>query len=90
MKPIYADLKHNSNTSLYVQLYDIIRRGILGGDIKAGERLPSLRDLSGQLDVSITTCAGAYDQLILEGYLEARQGSGYYVREITGASEVRP
>ena len=89
MKPIYADLKHNSNTPLYVQLYDTIRRGILGGDIKAGERLPSLRDLSGQLDVSITTCAGAYDQLILEGYLEARQGSGYYVREITGASEVK-
>ena len=88
MKPIYTDLKHNSTTPLYVQLYEIIRGRILRGDMKAGERLPSLRDLSKQLSVSITTCAGAYDQLILEGYLEARPGSGYYVREIPGASIV--
>ncbi|MBR3147432.1 MAG: PLP-dependent aminotransferase family protein [Eubacterium sp.] len=84
MKPIYADLKHNSDAPLYVQLYDIIRSGILGGDMRAGERLPSLRSLSAQLDVSITTCARAYDQLYLEGYLDARPNSGYYVRKVTG------
>lgn len=89
MKPIYTELKHNSDTPLYVQLYELIRGGILRSEIEAGERLPSLRDLSKQLQVSITTCAKAYDQLILEGYLEARPNSGYYVREIPGASEVK-
>lgn len=89
MKPIYTELEHNSDTPLYVQLYEIIRRGILRSDMTAGERLPSLRDLSKQLQVSITTCARAYDQLILEGYLEAKPNSGYYVREITGASELK-
>ena len=89
MKQIYNELDNNSSTPLYVQLYEIIRGSILSAEMEAGERLPSLRDLSKQLGVSITTCAGAYDQLILEGYLVARPNSGYYVREIPAAAEIR-
>ena len=84
MKPIYADLKHNSGTPLYVQLYDYIKEGVMRGDFLAGERLPSLRDLSEQLSVSITTCARAYDQLIIEGYLRSRPNSGFYVSSVPG------
>ncbi len=85
MKPVFAELDHNSDTSLYVQLYELLRSEILSGGFAADERLPSLRSLSEQLGISVTTCARAYDQLMLEGYLEARPQSGYYVQKLDPA-----
>lgn len=82
MKAVFIDLKHNSESSLYTQLFEYLRDSIIDGSIKAGERLPSLRDLAKQLSVSITTCARAYDQLVLEGYVEVRPQSGYYVQAL--------
>lgn len=82
MKPVFIDFDYNSHISLYVQLYDYLKRGILSREIKAGERLPSLRALSGQIGVSITTCSRAYDQLLVEGYIDAKPQSGYYVNDL--------
>ncbi len=86
MKPVYIDFDNNSDAPLYVQLYSYLKSGIMSGEIRAGERLPSLRELSEQIGVSITTCSRAYDQLLVEGYAEARPQSGYYVNDI-GAGE---
>ena len=82
MKPIYIDLKYNSHEPLYTQLYDRLKGEIVSGGINPGERLPSLRALSNQTGVSITTCSRAYDQLLLEGYLESKPQSGYYVTDL--------
>ena len=62
MKPIIIDFSDSSSESLYIQLYEKIRDGILSGEIKEGEKLPSLRSLSKALDVSITTTQTAYNQ----------------------------
>ena len=67
MKPIIVDFSDSSSDSLYVQLYKKIRDGILSGEISEGERLPSLRSLSSDLNVSITTSQMAYNQLLVEG-----------------------
>ena len=69
MKPIIIDFSDSSSKSLYIQLYEKIRDGILSGEIKEGEKLPSLRSLSKILDVSITTTQTAYNQLLVEGYI---------------------
>lgn len=61
------------------QVYVGIRRAILDGLLKAGARLPSSRGLADDLRVSRTTTLLAYEHLIAEGYLEARQGSGTFV-----------
>ena len=61
------------------QIHDWLRRGILAGDLTPGERLPSTRDLAEQLGVSRTVTVWAYDQLLAEGYLEGRAGSGTYI-----------
>ena len=82
MKPVYIDFNNNSKISLYAQLYDYLKREISQGNIKAGERLPSLRALSNQIGDSITTCSRAYDQLLLEGYIDVKPQSGYYVNDI--------
>ena len=82
MKPVFIDFDNNSGKSLYVQLYEYLKREMINGSIRSGERLPSLRALSNQLGVSITTCSRAYDQLLLEGYVESRPQSGYYVADL--------
>lgn len=83
MKALTPDLNNNSSKSLYIQLYEYLRDEITNGNIADGERLPSLRDLSDTLGISITTCQGAYDQLGVEGYIDSVRGSGYYVRNAT-------
>ena len=67
---------------LYLQLYRHIRSAILAGEIRAGERLPSLRSLSKSLKLSITTVEQAYNQLAVEGYIQSRPQSGYYTCDI--------
>jgi len=64
---------------LYKQIYGWLRGAILAGQVPRGTRLPSTRALATELGVSRTTTALAYDQLLLEGYLESRVGSGTIV-----------
>ena len=52
---------------------------ILGGHMPAGSPLPSCRKLAIQLGVARNTVVLAYQQLVDEGYLIARERSGYYV-----------
>jgi GntR family transcriptional regulator/MocR family aminotransferase len=65
--------------ALHRQIYDEWRRGILAGRFAPGERVPSTRELSATLGVSRATVTAAYEQLIAEGYLDARHGAGTFV-----------
>lgn len=56
-----------------------IRGAIETGRLKPGDRLPSTRSLAGVLSVSRGVLASAYEQLVAEGHVEARRGSGAYV-----------
>ncbi len=64
---------------LYVQLFEQVRDLILSGRLKPRQRLPSTRALAKDLNVSRTTTLAAYEQLMSEGYIEGREGSGAYV-----------
>ncbi len=64
---------------LHRQLYAGLRLAILERRVKPGARLPSTRTLATALGLARNTVHGAYDQLIAEGYLETRHGSGTYV-----------
>ena len=61
------------------QVYAAIRCAILDGVLVPGTRLPSSRALANDLRVSRTTTILAYEQLLAEGYLSARHGSGTFV-----------
>jgi len=74
-------LDRGSGVPLHRQLYDRLRAAILGGRLRAGTRLPSTRALASQLGVSRNTVMGAFLQLLAEGYLEGRVGSGTYVSD---------
>jgi GntR family transcriptional regulator/MocR family aminotransferase len=68
-----------SKDTITKQIYDHIRRMVLSGSISPGSRLPSSRDLAGQVGISRNTVLAAYDQLTAEAYLEGRVGSGTFV-----------
>ncbi|MCE7008582.1 PLP-dependent aminotransferase family protein [Kibdelosporangium philippinense] len=59
-----------------------LREAIRDGRLSPGTRLPSSRDLAGQLGVARGTITAAYTQLVAEGYLLARHGSGTVVATI--------
>jgi GntR family transcriptional regulator / MocR family aminotransferase len=67
---------------LYKQIYQSLRQKILSGELACGTKMPSSRIFADQLCVSRNIVMIAYDQLIAEGYLETRQGSGTYVAAI--------
>jgi len=72
-------LDRRSSTPLHRQLYDAWRAGILDGRFRAGERVPSTRTLAATYRVARVTITAAYDQLLAEGYFEAKRGSGTFV-----------
>src|SRR3990170_579128 len=65
---------------LYHQLADQIHSLISAGTLRAGDRVPSVRRLSNQQRVSVSTVLQAYQRLEDIGVIEARPQSGYYVR----------
>jgi DNA-binding transcriptional MocR family regulator len=72
-------------TPLYHQLADQIHELIRAGTLRAGDRVPSVRRLSNQQRVSVSTVLQAYQRLEDIGVIEARPQSGYYVRRISAA-----
>ncbi len=82
MKAIIPELKKNDEKPIYIQLYDYIKEGINTGDLKSSEKLPSIRNLAGELKISVTTVNLAYQQLLVEGYIFSKPQSGYYISDI--------
>ena len=72
---IHAD----QGKAAYLQLYEQLRHDIVTGVLSAGTKLPSKRLLAEETGVSVITVEHAYAILCDEGYIEARQRSGYYV-----------
>src|SRR5262245_7818841 len=72
-------LDRSSSAALYRQLYDQLRDAILTGRLPPGTRLPSTRELAGELNIARNTVLNAFEQLYAESYLERRVGDGTYV-----------
>ena len=70
----------NKSAKLYEQVADDITELIEAGTFRPGERIPSVRRMSAQRKVSVTTVLQAYGLLEDHGLIEARPQSGYYVR----------
>lgn len=65
-----------ADATLARQLYRQLREAIADGALSTGLRLPSTRVLARDLGVSRNTVSAAFEQLVLEGYVTARTGSG--------------
>lgn len=72
-------LKKDGNP-LYVRVANRLKGWIQDGTYLPGSRIPSVRELSDKLDVSISTILQSYDLLENQGLIEAKPQSGYYVK----------
>jgi DNA-binding transcriptional MocR family regulator len=69
-----------SNKPAYLLIPDLIEEDVASGRLRPRDRLPGLRDLAAALNLNYTTVARAYAEARKRGLLDARAGSGTFVR----------
>ena len=79
MATLHLPLDRSIGVPIFRQIYDGLRRAILDGRLRPGQRIPSTRGLAADLGVSRLPVLNAYEQLLHEGYLVGRTGSGTFV-----------
>jgi GntR family transcriptional regulator len=70
-----------SGVPLYLQLIEQVKHAIETGTIRAGEQLPSVRQMAEDLLINPNTVARAYRELEHEGIIELKHGSGAFIRD---------
>lgn len=75
---------------LHVTVTEDLRRRILSGEFSIGTKMPSLRSLTSEYDVSEVTAHTAIRALQAEGILESASGSGTFVKAFPSGAEDRP
>jgi len=75
----------HDNTPIYRQLKDKVIGMMLDGALKAGDALPSVRQVAADYQLNPITVSKAYQELVDDNLVEKRRGIGMYVTE--GASE---
>ena len=81
MKMLHFQIDPHSGLPVYRQLMDQTKYYIASGVLKAGDLLPSIRELSAALAVNPTTVVKAYGELEHEGVIQMRHGKGAFVAE---------
>jgi GntR family transcriptional regulator len=79
---LFIVLSSSSPDPLYKQVTDQIRDAIATGDLAAGDKLPSIRELGKELNVSLITIKRAYQDLEAQGYIITRHGLGCFVDRV--------
>lgn len=72
-------IRNSSNKPIYEQIKDQLKQLIISGEMKQGEKLPSIRFLAKELRISVITTKRAYDELEQEGFIDSVQGKGSFV-----------
>ena len=74
-------MNFESGLPIYIQIVEIIKTRIVTGDLKAGEKLPSVRDLATELKVNPNTIQRSYGELEREKIVFTQRGMGTFVTE---------
>lgn len=77
------NLDKDEGRTLYENLYNFIKKDIVSGILKPGDKLPSKRKMAANHSISVITVENAYEQLILEGFIEPVEKKGYFVAALT-------
>ena len=79
----------NSRVPIYDQIKEQIKGLIHAGQIKTGDQLPTIRELSVELSVNFNTVALAYRDLVNEGVIITERGKGTFVASTPGVEEMQ-
>ena len=72
-------ISNRISTPIYEQISSQIKALIIGGQLQAGEALPSIRSLAKSLHIGVLTVQKAYDVLQADGFIETTAGKGCFV-----------
>lgn len=78
-------MEFTGNKAIYLQIAEILMDEILGGTLAEGERMPSVRDYAGRVEVNVNTVVRSFDWLAQREIIFQRRGLGFFVGE--GAAE---
>ena len=78
-----------SHVPIYDQIKEQIKGLIHAGQIKTGDQLPTIRELSVELAVNFNTVALAYRDLVNEGVIITERGKGTFVASTPGEEEMK-
>ena len=82
-------LNYRDSRPIYEQIKDGLRKLIVTGALRTGEKLPSVRALATQLSINPNTIQRAYGELETEGFVYSVTGRGTFVAEGDTQSAVR-
>jgi len=82
-------LDKNSHVPIYDQIKEQVKGLIHAGQIKTGDQLPTIRELSVELSVNFNTVALAYRDLVNEGVIITERGKGTFVASTPGEEEMK-
>ena len=81
-KPLALQLDFRSGLPIYIQITNQIENQVVGGILKPGDQLPTVRSLASDLRVNFNTVARAYRMLDEARIISTQQGRGTYITEI--------
>lgn len=73
------DFENRGGLTKYEFLYQSLKEDILSGRLRLGSKLPSKRAIAQENGISVRTVMQAYEQLVMEGYVQPKERSGYFV-----------
>ncbi|MCK5057039.1 MAG: GntR family transcriptional regulator [Candidatus Aminicenantes bacterium] len=79
---MFIVVSHQNPEPMYKQVTDQIKDAIVSGALKPNDKLPSIRSISLELNISIITIKRAYTDLEKEGYIYTRSGLGSFVADL--------
>jgi GntR family transcriptional regulator len=86
---LHFETNPHSGIPVYRQMMDQVRYYVAAGVLKAGDQLPSIRELSQRLSVNPTTVVKAYSELEHAEVIEMRHGKGAFISSSASGVSVR-
>jgi GntR family transcriptional regulator len=74
-------MEFRQNEAIYLQIADLACENVLSGTWRPGDRVPSVRELAGEIEVNPNTVVRAYAYLQDQGIIQNQRGLGYFVAE---------
>ncbi len=74
-------MNFNTDKPIYLQIVDVICDRILSGELKGGDRIPSVREYGADIGVNPNTMMRSYEKLTVDGIIFNKRGIGYFVAD---------
>ncbi len=74
-------MNFNTDKPIYLQIVDVICDRILSGELKGGDRIPSVREYGADIGVNPNTMMRSYEKLTADGIIFNKRGIGYFVAD---------